>query len=254
MNKTLETIDSTQLEMKRLLEAGPLPHLSSVLALEQTQGRGRQGNTWISKKGNLFLSIVVELEEAQLSKNVTWAPLWVGVKVRQALVDLGCKSSDLQLKWPNDLYFQNKKKCGGILCEKMGNRLIVGVGLNLIHSHQEELQREGRQTLSIAEASGLDLKPEKVRDRILENLKSSFQLDSLKKELHDVLIPRVGANVSWIDLQASALKREGVVMGLGGFGELLVSVTDVSGQHQEVQLFSEEVKEVSPSGARDQAP
>ncbi len=53
-----EIIDSTNEEAKRLAEAGD-PGKCIVWAAEQTAGRGRRGRQWVSKRGNLFASILI---------------------------------------------------------------------------------------------------------------------------------------------------------------------------------------------------
>ena len=90
-----------------------------VLAIEQTQGRGRRGNTWESQKGGFYASIVSSKHEL--------LPFIVGISVVKILDK---HSKELNLKWPNDIIFKGKK-LGGILCEDWGNHSIIGIGINL---------------------------------------------------------------------------------------------------------------------------
>ncbi|MBT4836351.1 MAG: biotin--[acetyl-CoA-carboxylase] ligase [Methylococcales bacterium] len=102
------------------------------IAEMQTKGRGRQGNTWVSPFGeNIYLSI------SQLFKNKTYCfealSLAIGLWVTAALEKLNI--SGIQLKWPNDIYLNNKK-LAGILVEieqKKANNwhVIIGIGLNI---------------------------------------------------------------------------------------------------------------------------
>jgi biotin-[acetyl-CoA-carboxylase] ligase BirA-like protein len=237
--KIVETVDSTQSELKRDLEASPqLAHLSWVQAREQTGGRGRQDRSWISARGNLFLSILYRLDSAEpaITKNLTWFPLWVGARVREALVSRGFPGAHLQVKWPNDLYYQGRAKLGGILCEKTGSNIVVGIGLNVAHSPSAELQPAGREVTSLVEAGFEGDDADGIRDAITAAMAKPFDLAVLKQELLHHLIPQPGAQIEWIDLLSSAKPLSGVVIGLGGFGELHV-MSDTGVAH----LFSEEV-------------
>jgi len=90
----------------------------TILAIKQTSGRGRRGNTWESQVGGFYLSTV--------SSNHKLLPFVVGISIMKVL-EKDCK--DLNLKWPNDIILQGKK-LGGILCEDFGDFSIIGIGIN----------------------------------------------------------------------------------------------------------------------------
>ncbi len=93
----------------------------------QSQGRGRLGKAWCSPfAANLYLSLLWRYPDVRAAAGLSLA---VGVAVVEALADLGFKG--LNLKWPNDIYFQDKK-LGGILIETAAqNALVIGLGLNV---------------------------------------------------------------------------------------------------------------------------
>ena len=80
----------------------------TVIALEQTSGKGRRGNAWDSKRGGFYMSTV--------SSNHKLLPTVVAVSLMRVLSE---NITDLSLKWPNDLLI-GAEKVGGILCEKFG--------------------------------------------------------------------------------------------------------------------------------------
>lgn len=108
-----------------------------VLAEMQTAGRGRRGKKWVSPFAqNIYLSLLWHFDDATL--NLSGVSLAVGVAVINALKQLGING--LQLKWPNDIYY-NGRKLGGILLELRGEAggdcdMVVGLGLNVSMSEQ----------------------------------------------------------------------------------------------------------------------
>lgn len=124
-----EAVDSTSSEASRLLAKGQsTPYV--VVAREQTSGRGRRSGGWISPIGNLYFSIV----EKRSKDLINLLSLRVGVILASCLQEhvMGA----VELKWPNDI-FLNQKKVAGILCEvlwndtKLSSDVILGVGVNI---------------------------------------------------------------------------------------------------------------------------
>ncbi len=102
---------------------------SIVLSERQTKGRGTMGKKWISKKGNLFLSILFDMSIKKINFKkfaVLNAYLLKSILTKKF-------SDKIKIKWPNDLLFKKKKICG-ILQETVINAgkkfLIVGIGIN----------------------------------------------------------------------------------------------------------------------------
>ena len=102
---------------------------SIILSEKQTKGRGTMGKKWISKKGNLFLTIFFEMrrEGVDFKKFAILNAYFLRSILAKKF------SNKIKIKWPNDLLFQEKKICG-ILQETVikGEKkyLIVGIGIN----------------------------------------------------------------------------------------------------------------------------
>jgi BirA family transcriptional regulator, biotin operon repressor / biotin---[acetyl-CoA-carboxylase] ligase len=103
-----------------------------VLAKNQTKGRGTKGKKWISKEGNLFISIFFHLKKKYPPFNEFSI---VNSIIVSNVIKNYCKKSSVSLKFPNDILV-NKKKICGILQEIITLRkkkfLIIGIGLNIL--------------------------------------------------------------------------------------------------------------------------
>lgn len=125
-----DEIDSTNeylLKHHQELENG-----SVCLAEMQTAGRGRRGRTWYSPESeNLYFSILWHYPTSDAA-NLPPLSLVVSLIIAESLT--AEKVEDIQIKWPNDIYYQGKKM-GGILIETQATRsgldLVIGIGLNL---------------------------------------------------------------------------------------------------------------------------
>jgi len=100
-----------------------------ITSEKQTKGRGRIGKKWISKKGNLFISLFFKLDPKKINfKQFAILNAFLLKKVISKKI-----AKKVTIKWPNDLLFNNYKFCG-ILQElikfKNLDFLIVGIGLN----------------------------------------------------------------------------------------------------------------------------
>ncbi len=137
-----------------------------VIAEKQTRGKGRQGRSWISSDGGLYLSLILRpnLEPVRALQ----LPLVAGVAVAKAIK----KVTTLQprLKWPNDIIITGKK-VGGILTEtstKAGkiNHTILGIGLN-VNTPRPLFPLAIRETAtSLAEEGGQNMPPLALLQRL----------------------------------------------------------------------------------------
>ena len=102
---------------------------SIVVSEIQTHGKGTMGKKWISKKGNLFISIFFEMNQKKINFR------HFAILNAYLLKNVFSKnfSKKIRIKWPNDL-LHNKKKICGILQEVINYKdkkfLVVGIGIN----------------------------------------------------------------------------------------------------------------------------
>ncbi|WP_117236498.1 bifunctional biotin--[acetyl-CoA-carboxylase] ligase/biotin operon repressor BirA [Vibrio maerlii] len=155
LNKPIELLDQARLESKTSVPISLIPIIDSTnqylldkgeecqsgevcIAEYQAKGRGRRGREWVSPFGsNLYMSMYWQLEAGMAA--AMGLSLVIGVSVVEALEQLGVE--DVKLKWPNDLYYQDRK-LAGILIEMSGQaggaaNLVIGMGMNLSMSGEQ---------------------------------------------------------------------------------------------------------------------
>lgn len=114
----LKSTASTMADAARLADDGA-PHLSCVVADEQTAGQGRHGHSWLSPQGGLYVTFVL-----RPSSTIPMLTLAIGLAVREA-VAVPC-----DLRWPNDVMVGDRK-LAGILCTLHNGTVLAGIGINL---------------------------------------------------------------------------------------------------------------------------
>lgn len=105
-----------------------------ILCRSQSKGRGTRDHIWISKEGNIFMSILIPLD-----LRLDLLPGQLSITTGVGLAHMShyfCPHQDISIKWPNDVLI-NKKKVAGILIEIEKSYAIVGIGMNLVSAPSE---------------------------------------------------------------------------------------------------------------------
>ncbi len=158
-------IDSTN---RVALDWHDAPHGALVWADAQTAGRGRLGRSWQSPAGKgLYFSLILRPDEPNPARFALLAGLGVARGI-ESVCDL-----PVACKWPNDILC-NGRKIGGILCETQGERLIVGVGLNVTHQQDDLPDRPIFSASSLLLESGEIFPTEPLLESILSALEATF--------------------------------------------------------------------------------
>lgn len=161
-----ELVDSTN----RLAASGKPGDV--FVAAEQSAGRGRLDHKWHSRPGeNLLMSAVLDVSGISPAEVATF-PLVAGLAVIDAIKSLFTFhfSFLINLKWPNDVYIEGRKVCG-ILCERHGDNIVVGIGINV---RQREFPSGLRTEPTSLALCGLDITVEEVLTAVLASLDSLY--------------------------------------------------------------------------------
>lgn len=130
--KTLffKSLPSTQTYLKNLLKYDKTITNLAVVSDIQTAGIGSRNNSWSSQEGNLFLSFSIKISDLPKDLKIESASIYFSYILKETLADLGSK---VLVKWPNDLYIDDKK-IAGMITHIQNDRLLCGVGVNLVNS------------------------------------------------------------------------------------------------------------------------
>lgn len=169
----LPVIDSTnQYLLDRLDE---LTSGDVCVAEYQQAGRGRRGRKWFSPFGaNLYLSMYWRLEQGPAA--AIGLSLVIGIVIAEVLQQLG--ADQVRVKWPNDIYLQDRK-LSGILVELTGKtgdaaQIVSGAGINLVMRRVEsDVVNQG--WISLQEA-GVVIDRNLLAARLIKELRLGLEL------------------------------------------------------------------------------
>ncbi len=170
----LPAIDSTNDFLKELSKNQLLENFTTVIAEEQTNGRGQMGSGWVSEKGkNLIMSVLIRDVVAETDQ-VFALNIAISLSVIEVLEAL--KIPNPSIKWPNDI-LSDDKKIAGILIEnrfKSDSAIesIVGVGLNV---NQQEFSGLP-QASSLALIAGKEFDLEALYEQLLLRIQRNCSL------------------------------------------------------------------------------
>ncbi|WP_328895973.1 biotin--[acetyl-CoA-carboxylase] ligase [Streptomyces sp. NBC_00236] len=154
---SLDVVDSTGSTNSDLAgRAASLTEGAVLVAEEQTAGRGRLDRTWTAPaRSGLFFSVYLTPGAVPVQR-WGWLPLLAGVAAATGLARSA--GVDTALKWPNDLLVTvegEERKTGGILAERAGDGVVIGIGLN-VSLRTDELPAPTAASLALAGAVSTD--------------------------------------------------------------------------------------------------
>lgn len=190
-----DSLGSTNSFLKERSKKERLENFTVVVAKEQSAGRGQGNNKWISVKGknltfSLFFRPAIEEGDEFLIQQI------FSLGIKEALDRY---TQGISIKWPNDIYFGDRKM-GGILVENeyIGNRIassVVGIGLNV---NQEEFPEGAARPVSLIQvrkqATDLDSLLKEILDKIeeYEDLRKKGEYASIRNRYLSCLYRKEG--------------------------------------------------------------
>lgn len=175
----IEKTDSTNSCLKQLLQDEKPEEGTVLVTNHQTAGRGQRGNSWEAEKGkNLTFSMVLYPHFIPIDKQFILSQL-VSLAIKDVLSEY---TSEITIKWPNDIYWQEKKIVGilieNTLSENGLENSILGVGINV---NQKVFISDAPNPISLNQITGkeYDLRSllETIQNKILyyyEKVRSGY--------------------------------------------------------------------------------
>ena len=217
-------VGSTMDEMSALADAGA-PEGTVVVAEYQEAGRGRSGRVWQAPAGtSLLLSVLIRPPVGM--EVLATLPLAVGVAVADAIEEVAGSNMQVRLKWPNDLWV-DQRKAGGILMvvrttRDEAPRVIVGIGVN-VNVDPQDLPPGAT---SLAAAAGNRLDREVLLHALLDRLDAVYRSWSKEGGAATVSAWRERAALvgEAVVIDVAHRRRAGIFQGIDDGGALLLKV------------------------------
>lgn len=178
----LSKTDSTNARLREQLSLGDLKEFSVLYTDYQVSGRGQRGNSWESENAkNLLFSIYLAPQFVPVKSQFLISQI-ASLSVAEALAQY---TTNITIKWPNDIYWNQKKICGMLIEHNLSNQMlsqsIIGIGLNV---NQKTFVSNAPNPVSLSNIIGRDVNREALLEDILERLNEYYnQLKSGNENL-----------------------------------------------------------------------
>lgn len=221
---SLKTIDSTNNYALHLIHAGLAQHGTAVFTYEQTAGKGQRQKTWDAAAGeNILMSLLLRPEGLSIADQPA-----LNAAIAVGTYDFFHRyaGDDTRIKWPNDLYWQDRKAVG-ILIENIVSTgaqsggawkwAVAGIGVNI---NQTSFGNFNRRPVSLRQITG-----------------RSYDLIKMARELQLCVLK-----------QFSALQKEGAAAILARYNERLYKLHEKVKLKKDNRVFETEIRGVGPDG------
>lgn len=218
----LNFVSSTNSFASKLLKDERPEEGTIFITEEQSEGRGQGTNTWESENGkNLTLSLVLYPDFLEVSQQ-----FMISKAIALGLQKyLAFRARHISIKWPNDIYY-NDKKIAGILIENsiIGSKInysIVGIGINI---NQTEFKSDAPNPVSLKQILGSDSYLEDELVELKYHLAKYYNKLKNKhfKEIDKEYLLNLYKYKVWQDYKTQDLLFRGKITGVNEFGHLQI--------------------------------
>ena len=197
-----------------------------VVAAHQTEGRGMDKNRWESEAGkNLLFSIALNVNflEASNQFKISQAVSVAIVEILSQFID----NQKISIKWPNDIYFGDKKLAGMLIQNTVEGRMmgvsIIGIGLNV---NQLSFSKDIPNPISLKMITGKDFDLDNLLNILIINIKKSVESLNFEKnqeEINEKYISKSYRYGIWADYFYKNEIKSLKINGFDKYGRLLLS-------------------------------
>ncbi len=209
----LATVDSTN-ECARRLAIDGAPSGTVVTAAHQTAGRGRRDRSWSAPPGKALLCSAVL---APLGRQHALLPLAVPLAVCEAVESLA--PLECQVKWPNDVWFDQRKLAGVLIEAQPPAWAVIGIGLNVAIETNEFPGDLRRPAVSVGHGVGVGDALAAVCERLGPWVAMPAERVVAEFTKRDAL---AGRRISWVGAGGRAREGSGLAEGIDERGNLRI--------------------------------
>jgi birA, biotin-[acetyl-CoA-carboxylase] ligase region len=192
----IEESDSTNRYLRELSSREKPANFTTVKTGFQTAGRGQRGNSWESEKEkNLLFSILVYPSFLPAKEQFLISQA-ISLSIKEELDNY---AHEFSIKWPNDIYWRNKKICGILIENDLSgmclSKSIIGIGINI---NQESFRSSAPNPVSLKQITGKENNKEEILGHILVRFAGYFdairtnKTQALTKAYYDSLFRKEG--------------------------------------------------------------
>lgn len=166
--------NSTNNYLQTLCNQQEVDEFTAVVADFQTSGRGQRGNSWEAEHGkNLLFSLVLFPKFLEARRQFLISQM-ISLAIKE---ELDTYTSDISIKWPNDIYWKEKKICGMLIeNDWLGgyvSRSIAGIGINI---NQEAFYGSAPNPVSLFQITGRQYDLLEVLESIILRMQTYYEL------------------------------------------------------------------------------
>ena len=196
-----------------------------AVAAHQTAGRGMDKNRWESEAGkNLLFSIALNVKflEAENQFKISQAVSVAIVETLSQYVD----NQQLFIKWPNDIYFGDKKLVGMLIQNTIEGQMmgttIIGIGLNV---NQLQFSKDIPNPISLKMITGKDFDLENLLNSLITNIKNaveSLRSEKNREDINSKYISKLYRYQKWAEFVYQNQVKTLIITGFDKYGRLLL--------------------------------
>jgi BirA family biotin operon repressor/biotin-[acetyl-CoA-carboxylase] ligase len=192
----IDTCSSTNSLLKEWMAKQVLEEQTMLVTKDQTAGRGQAGTHWESEAGkNLTFSMLFYPRFLPVKNNFLLSKM-IALSIKEVLETY---TDGISIKWPNDIYFKDKKLAGILIENEITGPVllqsIIGIGINI---NQEVFRSEAPNPISLKQITGADTCPDDLLERLSSSIGRRYEqlrkgeIEPLSHDYHETLYRKDG--------------------------------------------------------------
>lgn len=166
--------DSTNNYLSKLSDKETVPEFTVVQSDFQTAGKGQRGNSWETEKGkNLLFSVILYPTFLEARRQFILSQI-VSLSIKE---ELDRWTEDISIKWPNDIYWKDKKICGILIENDLTGthiaRSILGIGINI---NQKTFISDAPNPISLKQITGQEYDATSILKAVMQRIRNYYSL------------------------------------------------------------------------------